>query len=863
MKKKGIALLALALGLVILAAPLAHAQDANEWSQYQRDKANTGFMDISVPDEVKVSGQTPAIDARDGSQPVVSGSRTYIYTGVDDTSGSVACFELATGAKVWETDVAPPTFGSWSSPAVAGGLVYIGSGSNVYALDALDGKKVWTRKLGTGSAVVNSSPTVDGDRLFIGDWNLGNNGRYLCLDALTGKVLWQFALGTDTHAQSTPAVNGDRVYVGQLSAVFGVSKGGVWCLDRATGKPVTSWGSGGLFKTVDDLDVPGSVSVSGEYIYFTDFTFGAANSPNSHLYCLNRATGVQEWRSAVYPSSGAPAITDGMVVVASNQWGAWPEPSTNWTYAFAAGPAAAGGAGELWKRKGIGGFNMSASIVDGKVLLGNFDANAWTNSGVHCLDAGSGKTVWSSTQAGSAPVPTSYGVLSIGGGKMSTFGSRSTSASAAGDFYFAEGCTLPGYQEWICLQNATEKVINANIRYMLSDGSTADQAVALPAESRTTVDVNTFLGAGREASAHVTGDGPFVAERAMYVDTGEISGGEQVMGVTTPGKSFLFAEGTTRSGYQTWLALQNPGTADADAIVTYYYADGEPKAENVTIPAASRKTVDVNTSAGAEKDVSIAVTASSDIVAERVMYFRDTTPIMGAGPAGVHNSTGSDRAATGWYFAEGTTRSNFNEWLCLLNPGGQDAEVNLRYLTFDRGVIEKSRTVPANSRVTVNVNEDAGAETDLSIEVESSRPVVAERPMYFQYLRDGAQGGPWGGGHNTVGARYTAYDWEFAEGTTRPGFHTYLCVSNPNAREVEVTVLYITNQDGAMETKTEKVTVAANSRHTITVNEVVGEGKDVSFKVSSGVPVVVERPMYFSNGGHTGGGVSLGLTEAP
>ncbi|MCJ7652919.1 MAG: DUF5719 family protein [Actinobacteria bacterium] len=415
----------------------------------------------------------------------------------------------------------------------------------------------------------------------------------------------------------------------------------------------------------------------------------------------------------------------------------------------------------------------------------------------------------------------------------------------------------------MCLQNATGNQINANIKYMLADGATRDQPVILPAQSRTTVDVNLFLGPGCEAAAHVTGSGPFVAERAMYVDTGAVSGGEQVMGVTEPGKSFLFAEGTTRSGYQTWLALQNPGSRDADAIVTYYYTGRAPMAENVTIPATSRKTIDVNLNAGAEQDVSIAVTANRDIVAERVMYFQDPNPILGESPDGVHNSTGTDQAGTSWYFAEGTTRNNFREWLCLLNPGGEDATANIRYLTFDRGVINKSKTVPANSRVTVSVNDDVAAETDLSMQVDSDRPLVAERPMYFQYQPVGLPGALWDGGHNTTGARYAAYKWYFAEGTTRPGFQTYLCISNPHFQDVEVTVRYITNQEGANETKTEKVTVAGNSRHTIRVNEVVGEGKDVSFEVTSGVPIVVERPMYFSTGGYVGGGASLGFTEMP
>lgn len=332
----------LALGLLLFSASLASAQDANEWSQYQKDKANTGFMSVTVPDEGIVSSKTSAIEARDGSEPVVAGSRVYVYTGVDDTSGSIVCLDLATGEKAWETVVDPPTLGSWSSPEVSGGLVYIGSGSKAFALNALDGSKVWEKDLGSGAAVVNSSPTIDGDRLFIGDWNTNDQGRYLCLDAKNGDIIWEFALGADCHAQSTPAVNGNRVFVGQFSAQFGVTNGKVWCLDRDNGKPVSNWGTNGYFTPEDNLDVTGSISVFEDYIYFTDFTFGAADKPNSHLYCLNKETGSQSWRTDVFPSSGAPAVGADMVVSAGNQWGVWPEPSTNWTTAFAAKPGAGG-----------------------------------------------------------------------------------------------------------------------------------------------------------------------------------------------------------------------------------------------------------------------------------------------------------------------------------------------------------------------------------------------------------------------------------------------------------------------------------------------------------------------------------------
>ncbi|MCJ7652960.1 MAG: PQQ-like beta-propeller repeat protein, partial [Actinobacteria bacterium] len=260
----------LALGLLLFSASLVSAQDANEWSQYQKDKANTGSMSVTVPDEGIVSSKTSAIEARDGSEPVVAGSRAYVYTGVDDTSGSIVCLDLATGEKAWETEVEPPTFWSSSSPAVSGGFVYIGSGSKVCALNALDGSRVWERYLGSGAAVVNSSPTIDGDRLFIGDWNNNNDGRYLCLDAKNGDIIWEFALDADCHAQSTPAVDGGMVFVGQFGANFGVPEGKVWCLDRNSGKPVSTWGPNGYFTPEDNLDVTGSVSVYEDYIYFTD-----------------------------------------------------------------------------------------------------------------------------------------------------------------------------------------------------------------------------------------------------------------------------------------------------------------------------------------------------------------------------------------------------------------------------------------------------------------------------------------------------------------------------------------------------------------------------------------------------------------
>ena len=92
-------------------------------------------------------------------------------------------------------------------------------------------------------------------------------------------------------------------------------------------------------------------------------------------------------------------------------------------------------------------------------------------------------------------------------------------------------------------------------------------------------------------------------------------------------------------------------------------------------------------------------------------------------------------------------------------PGDRDAIVEITYLKQDEGleiiylgqaVGEPSvRTVmvPAGSRVTIFVNEDAGEDCQLSVrlKVVDGDGIVAERPMYFNFR------GEWTGGHDVVG----------------------------------------------------------------------------------------------------------------
>jgi outer membrane protein assembly factor BamB len=115
-----------------------------------------------------------------------------------------------------------------SSPTVANGFVYFGSGDgNVYALDAVTGAAKWTFKTGN---VVHASPAVSNGVVYIGSWDRN----MYAIDARSGKELWRFLTGNDTviynqiGIASSAAVSDGIVY-------FGCRDGHFYAVDAKTG----------------------------------------------------------------------------------------------------------------------------------------------------------------------------------------------------------------------------------------------------------------------------------------------------------------------------------------------------------------------------------------------------------------------------------------------------------------------------------------------------------------------------------------------------------------------------------------------------------------------------------------------------
>ncbi|MHB8894598.1 MAG: DUF5719 family protein [Candidatus Geothermincolia bacterium] len=414
------------------------------------------------------------------------------------------------------------------------------------------------------------------------------------------------------------------------------------------------------------------------------------------------------------------------------------------------------------------------------------------------------------------------------------------------------------FDEWLCLENPGSQAAKVTIEYFTSGGSKVKQGIEVPAGSRRTVDVNAAVGAGQDVSAKVTSTRAIVAERPMYFDYhGAWRGGHVASGATGESTEWYFAEGCTRAGFEEWITIANTGAAAGEVTLTYMMEGGAKRIQKVNAAAGSRTTVSVNAFLGEGHDVSTLVESKVPVVVERPMYF----DYHGSWKGG-HDVLGATAPSERWYFGEGTTRSNpadgyYEQWLCLQNPGAGAANVSVDFLLDGGGVVSRKYQLAPTSRTTVDVMREVGPNRDVSTVVSSDVPLVAERPLYFA-TREG-----WDGGDVAVGSTEPLVTRYFAEGCTREGFQTWLSIGNPQAADARVTVTYYT---GSGRTFSRDITVPASGRSTVDVNLDVGAGEDVSFKVTSAEPVVVERPMYFNYhgiraGGHDGTGAAAPALE--
>ncbi|HEY5493615.1 MAG TPA: M23 family metallopeptidase, partial [Candidatus Anoxymicrobiaceae bacterium] len=121
----------------------------------------------------------------------------------------------------------------------------------------------------------------------------------------------------------------------------------------------------------------------------------------------------------------------------------------------------------------------------------------------------------------------------------------------------------------------------------------------------------------RSIAAIVSASGPVVAERAMYGDRrrwGTCSAGSQQLS-----RKWYMAEGCTAAGFETWVAVANPGDKPVDVTFQLQTDKGLAAGPSGTIQPRRRRTFDLSSSV-TSYEVSALLEATGPVACERSMY---------------------------------------------------------------------------------------------------------------------------------------------------------------------------------------------------------------------------------------------------
>jgi outer membrane protein assembly factor BamB len=370
----GVLAVAMMPGVTLAAPAQPGVAVASDWPQFRNGPRHQGYdaqeLEVSASNVASLGlTWTGATGGVVDSSPAIANGVVYIGSmggtlyayAADCASGGGTCTPL------WTATTGGYIF---SSPAVANGVVYVGSKDLLYAFDATgvtgcSGSPKICSPLWTGATggLIDTSPTVSGGAVYVGSYDK----ELYAFDAtgVTGcggspktcSPLWTGATGGEIH--SSPAVADGVVYVGSnddklYAYAVGCNSGGGTC------SPLWTGATGG--------EIYSSPAVANGVVYVGSF--------DKKLYAFDAAgvtgcgggTCAPLWTGAtggeIYSS---PAVANGVVYVGSFD---------KKLYAFdAAGVTGCGGGtcAPLWTASTGGSVLSSPAVANGVVYVGSED----------------------------------------------------------------------------------------------------------------------------------------------------------------------------------------------------------------------------------------------------------------------------------------------------------------------------------------------------------------------------------------------------------------------------------------------------------------------------------------------------------
>jgi outer membrane protein assembly factor BamB len=338
---------------IFLLLALALAVRADDWPQWLGPTRNGGTLEKVAAWKNDAPPKVLWRKAVGGaySSPVIAGGKVYVHTGVREKDAEeVIAFDLATGEVAWKDEYSRPRYRS-----------ILGSGPR-------------------------ATPTVSGNQLF----TIGINGVLSCYDLESGNRTWQVNLFDKFQAQvpryavcCSPLVIGNRVIVS-----VGGSGRCVVALDTKTGE--TAW------QSLDDATSTSSAvlfaggerqpGASPDVVFLTPL----------RLVGLDPLDGTLRWEHPMVfqpqGTSPTPIAIGDKLVTSTQAHGAIAVQIGKKGDALAANAA--------WQDQNQKSYFSSGVAVGDLVLLVTNQIEIAPTTSIACLDAKSGKSLWTKEKAG-------------------------------------------------------------------------------------------------------------------------------------------------------------------------------------------------------------------------------------------------------------------------------------------------------------------------------------------------------------------------------------------------------------------------------------------------------------------------------
>lgn len=219
---------------------------------------------------------------------------------IGNTDNLIRCIDAATGRQLWAFDT---TRDCDSSPCVIDGRLYI-AGENGYArcLDPQTGREIWKAFMGgigpgteLGSNGSETSPAVaDGEY-----YSATYDGDLFCIDTASGRIKWKTKTHDDTDA--SPVLSPEFVYAASEEKVSHL-----YCFARQDGREVWRYSENkkGYWSTP---------ALVGDRVY--------VGGDDRNLHCVDARTGKGLWKFATGDAVwSSPCVVDGKVVFGSRDF---------------------------------------------------------------------------------------------------------------------------------------------------------------------------------------------------------------------------------------------------------------------------------------------------------------------------------------------------------------------------------------------------------------------------------------------------------------------------------------------------------------------------------------------------------------